>query len=166
MTIDEAISHALEVAERYERMEDSHDDKLKEECLQCAADHRQLAEWLKELKELSLQQNAPRLGSIEEYHYELARCKTAFWSCNKRCMDAEEQYRRKADELRKAQEQIAEYKRLLKSATNVLNMFIPCDEDYNCSECIKQGQNCEYDDSFKWRYADEALKLIGGSENG
>ena len=50
MTIDEAISHALEVAERYERMEDSHDDKLKEECLQCAADHRQLAEWLKELK--------------------------------------------------------------------------------------------------------------------
>lgn len=51
MTLDEAISHALEVAERYERMEDSHDDKLKEECLQCAADHRQLAEWLTELKE-------------------------------------------------------------------------------------------------------------------
>ena len=51
MTIDEAISHALGVAERYERMEDSHDDKLKEECLQCAADHRQLAEWLTELKE-------------------------------------------------------------------------------------------------------------------
>lgn len=52
MTIDEAISHALEVAERYERMEDSHDDKLKEECLQCAADHRQLAEWLTELQEI------------------------------------------------------------------------------------------------------------------
>lgn len=52
MTIDEAISHAEEVAERYERMEDSQDDKLKEECLQCAADHRQLAEWLKELKDL------------------------------------------------------------------------------------------------------------------
>ncbi|MBQ2289697.1 MAG: hypothetical protein II249_03395 [Bacteroidaceae bacterium] len=51
MTIDEAISHAEEVAERYERMEDSHDDKLKEECLQCAADHRQLAAWLGELKE-------------------------------------------------------------------------------------------------------------------
>ena len=44
MTIDEAIKHSEEVAERYERMEDSHDDKLKEECLQCAADHRQLAE--------------------------------------------------------------------------------------------------------------------------
>lgn len=50
MTIDEAIKHSEEVAERYERMEDSHDDKLKEECLQCAADHRQLAEWLGQLK--------------------------------------------------------------------------------------------------------------------
>jgi chromosome segregation ATPase len=166
MTIDEAIKHCEEVAERYERMEDSHDDKLKEECLQCAADHRQLAEWLTELQELRLQIEAPKLGSIEEYHYELAKCKAAFWSCNRRCMNAEEQYRRKADELRKAQEQIAEYKRLLKSAANVLNMFLPCDEDYNCSECIKQRQNCDYDDSFKWRYADEALKLIGGSENG
>ena len=56
---------------------------------------------------------------------------------------------------------IAEYKRLLKSATNVLKMFIPCDDDY-CSECMKQRQNCEYDDSFKWLYIDEALKLIGG----
>ena len=51
MTIDEAIKHSEDVAERYERMEDSHDEKLKEECLQCAADHRQLAEWLRELKE-------------------------------------------------------------------------------------------------------------------
>ena len=50
MTINEAIKHCEEVAERYEKMEDSHDDKLREECLQCAADHRQLAEWLKELK--------------------------------------------------------------------------------------------------------------------
>lgn len=143
MTIDEAIKHCEEVAERYERMEDSHDDKLKEECLQCAADHRQLAEWLTELKELSLQIAAPRLGSIEEYHYELARCKAAFWSCNKRCMDAEEQYRRKADELRKAQEQIDEYKQLLKAAV----------EDFP-------------DLTDMWRYADKALKLLGGSENG
>ena len=51
MTLDEAIKHSEEVAERYEKMEDSHDEKLKEECLQCAADHRQLAEWLKELKQ-------------------------------------------------------------------------------------------------------------------
>lgn len=51
MTIDEAIAHSLEVAERYERMEDSHDDRLREECAECAAEHRQLADWLQELKE-------------------------------------------------------------------------------------------------------------------
>lgn len=52
MTIDEAIKHCEEVAERYDRIEDSHaDDELKQECIQCAADHRQLAEWLRELKE-------------------------------------------------------------------------------------------------------------------
>lgn len=167
MTIDEAISHALEVAERYERMEDSHDNKLKEECLQCAADHRQLAEWLTELQELTMQIEAPRLGSIEEYHYELAKCKAAFWSCNRRCMNAEEQYRRKADELRQAQEQIAEYKRLLKAAVEDLAK-IPCNNDVyipsSCNACIKQD-NCDYSDSFKWRYSDETLKLLGGSEN-
>ena len=57
--IDEAIQHCLEVAEKHER----HAKILKKRllgsglntvdyCLQCAADHRQLAEWLKELKEL------------------------------------------------------------------------------------------------------------------
>ena len=166
MTIDEAIKHCLDIADGQDKCaEISVSEHAKERISQCAAEHRQLAEWLTELQELKLQIEAPRLGSIEEYHYELAKCKAAFWSCNRSCMDAKEQCRRKADELRKAQEQIAEYKRLLKSATKVLNMFIPCDEDYNCSECIKQRQNCDYDDSFKWRYLDEALKLIGGSEN-
>ena len=57
MTIDEAISHALEVAEQ----NDTQADKWREEggeewgkttaCRECAADHRQLAEWLRELKE-------------------------------------------------------------------------------------------------------------------
>lgn len=40
MTIDEAIKHCEEVAEEQE----------KNECNECAAEHRQLAEWLKELK--------------------------------------------------------------------------------------------------------------------
>jgi hypothetical protein len=79
-----------------------------------------------------------------------------------------EECARVAAEHRQLAEWLTNYKeaiRLLKSATNVLNMFLPCDEDYNCSECIKQRQNCDYDDSFKWRYADEALKLIGGEQN-
>ena len=67
-------------------------------------------------------------------------------------------------ELEKVTKQEKEYKRLLKSAANVLKTFIPCDDDY-CSECIKQGHHCDYDDSFKWIYADEAEKLTGGKDN-
>ena len=63
MTLDEAIKHAEEVAERnfnnavyiMDKM-----DKTKshiaisnvERCKRCAEEHRQLAEWLKELKQL------------------------------------------------------------------------------------------------------------------
>lgn len=38
MTLDEAIKHAEEVAERYGESE-------------CASNHKQIAEWLKELKQ-------------------------------------------------------------------------------------------------------------------
>lgn len=44
MTIDEAIKHAEEVASRM------FDDRV--HCVKCADEHRQLAEWLKELKQL------------------------------------------------------------------------------------------------------------------
>jgi len=43
MTLEEAIMHAEEVACSLE---------TKDKCDKCAAEHRQLAEWLKELKEL------------------------------------------------------------------------------------------------------------------
>lgn len=49
MTLDEAIKHAEEVAEEYET--DSVNINFDEDsCLKCAKEHRQLAEWLKELK--------------------------------------------------------------------------------------------------------------------
>lgn len=121
MTIDEAISHALEVAERYERMEDSHDDKLKEECLQCAADHRQLAEWLTELKE--------------------------------------------AKRLLKAA--VEDNKRVLRENFGDICLFC---KHYRNSEaqCRKphNGSGSWCCENAEWRYAAEALKLIGGSENG
>ena len=61
MTIDEAIIHAEEVAEEKERekqkwerwLETDSDYRAVNEkvsCELCAAEHRQLAEWLKELK--------------------------------------------------------------------------------------------------------------------
>ena len=49
MTLDEAIKHCEDVArlnEMYCDAEDSVSDRIR-----CAADHRQLCEWLKELKE-------------------------------------------------------------------------------------------------------------------
>ena len=45
MTIDEAIRHCEEEAEKY--MEYG----IETECYQCGKEHEQLAEWLKELKE-------------------------------------------------------------------------------------------------------------------
>ena len=59
MTIDEAIKHCLEVAEQntqglYDAIALGGQNPTQEEiarCEECAADHRQLAEWLTELKE-------------------------------------------------------------------------------------------------------------------
>ena len=55
LTIDEAIAHAREVAEKNRRAmnfesEDNIDDDIKVNCLNCATQHEQLAEWLEELK--------------------------------------------------------------------------------------------------------------------
>ena len=122
MTLNEAIKHCLEVAEEndlaagmYEILaEDNHNayERLTEEtkssqCAECAAAHRQLAEWLTEFKEA---------------------------------------------------------KRLLKLAVTCLNdggCTKDCDMCTNLEDCI-----CErHDNSFKWRYTDEALKLIGDVSN-
>ena len=119
MTLDEAIKHCEEVAEEQSRLYslcpcpcDGTKDCMSLKngkdmgCTKCAADHRQLGEWLTELKEA---------------------------------------------------------RRLLKAAVEDLAK-IPCNNDVyipsSCDACIKQG-NCDYSDSFKWRYADEAKKLIG-----
>lgn len=54
MTIDEAIKHCEEVAEDKEKNAiwaySRTDDTAYTNCLECAEEHRQLAEWLKELK--------------------------------------------------------------------------------------------------------------------
>ena len=55
MTLDEAILHAREVAEKNRRAinfesEDNIDDDIKMNCLNCAEQHEKLAEWLEDLK--------------------------------------------------------------------------------------------------------------------
>lgn len=66
MTLDEAIRHCEEVAEQNETQAEkigrqfigSAIDKYATACRECAADHRQLAEWLTELKEAKRLLNA------------------------------------------------------------------------------------------------------------
>ena len=55
LTLEEAIVHAKEVAEKNYRGADFEsidyiDDYIKDNCVKCAEEHEQLAEWLKELK--------------------------------------------------------------------------------------------------------------------
>lgn len=71
----------------------------------------------------------------------------------------------------------AEYKRLLKSAVDDIHELLCDREDVSngrgqaCNVCsyiesCNCCQTCTVIDELKeWRYADEALKLIGGSEN-
>ena len=73
MTLDEAIKHAEEVAEKQEKAaKEWHENQVRKcklipfaemdythenECEECAVEHRQLEEWLKELKQLREQQS-------------------------------------------------------------------------------------------------------------
>ena len=121
MTLDEAINHCIEVAERYETRAKMIDRRKlgsalenPTACHECAADHRQLAKWLTELKEVK------RL-------------------------------------LRLAVEDFAKLDRV---NTKVRNCMIP---DMDCADCPLSWDSV--DDSVEpchsWRYADEALTLIG-----
>ena len=70
MTIDEAIQHCEEVAKEQDKLckryDDasgytrSHNEDIRttdaKKCIKCAKEHRQLAEWLKELKQLREQE--------------------------------------------------------------------------------------------------------------
>lgn len=64
MTLDEAIKHCEETSkfksEEGQEARLQEQDKYAEECFKCAEEYRQLAEWLKELKEFRL-----LLGTVE-----------------------------------------------------------------------------------------------------
>jgi hypothetical protein len=85
MTIDEAIKHCIEVAEENEELSSKFDEWDEWEkadannCRECAADHRQLAEWLTELKKW--QENPFRQIRIKcKENYDCTNC-TLFDHC-------------------------------------------------------------------------------------
>ena len=154
MTIDEAIAHAMEVAEQ----NDAQAEKWREEggeewgktttCRECAADYRQLAEWLIELKDLR-EENKVLTSECDRLIKEKGEL-------NKLKEKAVLDICRREAKLREA-------KRLLKMAVEDISKM-PCNNDTHrpdsCYICVKHG-NCSYADSFKWCKADIALKLIG-----
>ena len=90
MTIDEAIAHCLEVAEQNEIQANkigrqfigSAKDKCATDCRECAAEHRQLAEWLMEYKDLKSEQN-DQYVFIHEIVSKLKEAKGIISVCNR-----------------------------------------------------------------------------------
>ena len=144
LTLDEAIKHCLEVAEQNETRANkvgrqfigSAMDKRATDCRECAADHRQLAEWLTELKELRNSIGAVKLKDMKEAVGLLQELNT------------------ENDQLTS---QLAVAKRLLKAAVEDMN-----EENFCAKVCKRDNFACRVSDTcdFKWRYADEAEKLL------
>ena len=143
MTLDEAIKQCLEVADDLTKQADTADDAMildgfsVDDCRQYIANLRQLVEWLTELK-----QWRRVYGVCPSYEMCIPECKEGYNA------------------------QIAEYKRLLKAAVEDMYNSV---NDVHCKYCSKwhtdqcQGTShldCYIENKFKWRYADEALKLI------
>ena len=74
MTFEEAIKHCEETAEQNETKAQSMGRQFigsaianyQNDCLECAAEHRQLAEWLRELKEQRNSVGAIKLSEMKE----------------------------------------------------------------------------------------------------
>lgn len=86
MTLDEAIKHCEEVAESHDRIAQIKAVTL-EEC-KCAKEHRQLATWLRELKQLREQTKTEggKVGCWEWVQYE-SKPNFGNWHCSEcRCI--------------------------------------------------------------------------------
>ena len=130
LTLEEAISHALEVAEQEECFINyPHSDIVLgdldiESRKHYVAEQKQLAEWLMEYKDLKAEQN-------DQYVF-----------------------------IHELMSELKEAKRLLKAAVEDLNFESQCrnckHKEYGLNTVCKECRGNKY----KWRYADEAEKLI------
>ena len=73
VTLDEAIKHCEEVAEENLKEADYHkewhESYSEKDCRECAEDHRQLAEWLRELRELKALLSKVDIGAAKPKDY-------------------------------------------------------------------------------------------------
>jgi hypothetical protein len=125
LTLDKAIKHCLEVAEQWGKTT---------VCRECAADHRQLAEWLMELKDLRAEQN-------DQYTF----------------------IRELMDELKEAKRLLKAAVEDFETIESNLEYDEHCvikTHSIRCDECPLSAATIY---RCKWRHADETLKLIGGN---
>lgn len=139
LTLEDAISHCLETAEQFEERANTpykvEDSELQDNaCRECAADHRQLAEWLTELK-----QWRRVYGICPSYEMCIPECKEGY--------DA----------------QIAEYKRLLKLAVDDMKTLVRCDSVQDCLVCKYQLRDCD-GFAFEWKHMENVNNLINPIE--
>lgn len=160
LTLDTAIKHCLDVAEQNEisaityknckeikanMYEKLTAEKAENDCRECAADHRQLAEWLTDYKELKNSIGAVKLKDMEEAVRLLQELNT------------------ENDQLTS---QLTEAKKLLKLAIEDLEE-LHSEADCSCNCCKgEKAESCQFIKCWTWRYTDEALKLIGDEPNG
>lgn len=155
MTLDEAIKHCREAAEEYDLAagtyrilaENSHNvfenmtaEAHSSRCVKCATDHKQLAEWLDELKqrrEWCSQYEVEQISNLERYDM-----------LSRECEILNERYK--------------ETVRLLKVAVDDMARTESC---FLCKYYDKPDESCQTtDDCFVWRYADEVRKLLKNVE--
>ena len=152
MTIDEAIKHCEEVAKNEERfcVQDAYTSSMQTHG-QCAAEHRQLADWLRELQELR-EKHWDECRQIAHYDNDLKEVikltgttiETALEN-----LDAKDLIRELATYLYEA---IDGFRALGKYLDD------HCKIDLDCEKCpLRNGGNCR-----SWKHTKAVLKLIGG----
>lgn len=156
MTIDEAIKHCLETAEQLEeranipyKVEDS--ELQDNACRECAADHRQLADWLRELQEL------------REKHWDECRQIAHYDNDLKEVIKLTGTTIETALENLDAKDMIRELATYLYDAIDgfrALGKYLDdhCEIDLDCDKCpLRNGGNCR-----QWKHTKAVMKLIGG----
>lgn len=139
LDIDTAIKHCLDIADGQDKCaEISVSEHAKERISQCAADHRQLAEWLTELNDSRAVQNEQEIF-IHELMGELEEAKRLL----KAAVDD-----------------------VYNSVNDVHCKY--CSKWHTDQCQATSHLDCYIENKFKWRHADEALALIGqdGDTNG
>lgn len=175
MTIDEAIKERQKVIEVQEKLYEEASTNESKEIIKSATDNdRQLAEWLKELKDLR-EENKVLTSECDRLIKEKGELLSKVSGSDVlRICQLEEQLKHWKEEYANLNKisygfykESKEAKRLLKLAVEDISTM-PCNNDTHspdsCYICDKHG-NCSYSDSFKWCKADIALKLIGENEN-